>query len=85
MEDYRSVLEGQRLFVRTVSDPAAERSGEANSALADECSEAGCGTSPVLIVDLEGAAALGAASCDCLFVTDLTAAAYPVRDDGGAV
>uniref|UniRef100_UPI0015E1786D PD-(D/E)XK nuclease family protein n=1 Tax=Raoultibacter timonensis TaxID=1907662 RepID=UPI0015E1786D len=45
----------------------------------------GCGTSPVLIVDLEGAAALGAASCDCLFVTDLTAAAYPVRDDGGAV
>lgn len=85
MEDYRSVLEGQRLFVRTASDPAAERSGEANSALADEHGEAGCGTSPVLIVDLEGAAALGAASCDCLLVTDLTAAAYPVRDDGGAV
>lgn len=84
-EDYRSVLGEQSLLVRTATDPAANRAGGADGFPKGERDDADAGAPPVLIVDLEGAAALGAASCDCLLVTDLTAAAYPVRDDGGAV
>ncbi len=88
MEGYRSVLEDQHLFVQLAAGTGAsfpnpvEAAGTglpADAQGADESAPA------VLIVDLETAASLGPSACDCLIVADLTAEAYPVRDEGGAL
>lgn len=75
-EAYRSVLEDQSLFLRLAAGPggAGEVRGGSES-----------GASAVLIVDLATASALGPSSFDVLFAADLTAAAYPVRDEDGTL
>lgn len=84
MREYRSILEDQRLFFSacTGSQPGAA-DGEANAL--GRMREAVNEPAPVLVVDLEGAAALGACSVDVLVIADLTAESYPVRDGEGVL
>ncbi|WP_139652445.1 PD-(D/E)XK nuclease family protein [Raoultibacter phocaeensis] len=100
-EEYRSVLEDQRLFAKLAVEPGrpgGARVAPAGSAASETSKEPrGMHASaeannpvescaqPVLIVDLETAASLGPSTCDVLFAVDLTATSYPVRDEGGTL
>lgn len=86
MEGYRSVLEDQHLFVRLAAGFGEGFSNPGETAGAGTAADAGTSDAPaVLIVDLETAASLGPSACDCLIIADLTAEAYPVRDEGGTL
>lgn len=74
---YRAILEDQRMGVRmeTEIEPSTQQADSLDVSRA----------ATVRIIDLSAAASLGPASCDVLFVTELTASAYAVRDGARAL